>query len=251
VTGYRAPTHDRIAPAIAAIAVQAALLYALVVGLAVQFRAPADTSIALFGIAADPPPPPLVKIVPERVRSKRPEGAAAPPNLRSRATEIAAPPPIVPLDLPPPVIAAPIPAIGADASSGAATIAGPGTGSGGIGNGTGSGGSGDGDGGGGADETPPRHLKGRLKDSDYPRGLGDEGISGTVGVRYVVAVNGRVTDCDVTRSSGNADLDATTCRLIEQRFRYAPSRDARGRPVPSVIVENHSWIIEEEPPTER
>jgi protein TonB len=68
-----------------------------------------------------------------------------------------------------------------------------------------------------------------------------------VGVRYLVWTDGRVRDCEITRSSGSAELDATTCRLIEARFRFRPSRDARGRTVPAVIVENHSWMIRREP----
>ena len=103
--------------------------------------------------------------------------------------------------------------------------------------------SGDGDGG-GMDETPPVHVRGRLRDADYPGDVGEAGFQGTVSVKFLVWVDGRVRDCTVTRSSGNATLDATTCRLIEQRFRYRPSRDADGRAVPAWIVENHQWVIE-------
>ncbi|MEH3121922.1 MAG: TonB family protein [Sphingomonas phyllosphaerae] len=70
-------------------------------------------------------------------------------------------------------------------------------------------------------------------------------------VKYLVWSDGRVRDCRVTKSSGNATLDATTCRLIQRRFRYDPSRDAEGRPVPAWIVENHEWIIVPEPATDR
>ena len=114
---------------------------------------------------------------------------------------------------------------------------------GGIGNGAGPG---EGDGAGGG--TPPRRLSGRLRDSDYPRGLGEAGIEGTVSVEYRVELDGRVTDCVITRSSGSRLLDETTCDLIEQRFRYRPAHDRAGRPVISYIVENHSWIVHDEPP---
>ncbi|HWK35266.1 TonB family protein, partial [Sphingomonas sp.] len=237
----------RIGPAIAAIAVQALLIYALATGLAIRFQMPASDPLNLFAITADPPPPPVVKVVPDPVRNTRPEGAAAPPNLHSRATEIMAPPPILPIPLPTPVVTSPAPATASDPTSGAADRPGPGTGAGGIGDGTGSGGSGDGDGGGWEDETPPRRIGGRLRNADFPRDLSDAGIGGTVGVRYLVRTDGRIGDCEITRSSGNARLDALTCRLIEQRFRYRPSLDARGRPVPSTIVENHSWLIETAP----
>jgi protein TonB len=62
-----------------------------------------------------------------------------------------------------------------------------------------------------------------------------------VSVRYVVATTGRAIGCQVVRSSGNASLDLTTCQLIERRFRFAPSRDARGRAVPSLVSEDHDW----------
>lgn len=250
MTAYRSSPRDRIGPAIAAIAVQALLGYALVVGLAVHFTQRPSDDLKLFGVTPEPPPPPPAKVIPDPVRNTRPEGEASPPNLRSKATEVTAPPPVIPIPLPPPVVAAPKPFTGSEATTGAAPVPGPGTGAGGIGNGTGSGGSGDGDGGGWQDETPPRRIKGRLKDSDYPDDLSDAGIGGTVGVRYTVEADGRVTDCEVTRSSGSARLDAHTCRLIEQRFHYRPALDARGRPVPSTIVENHSWQVEIEPPEE-
>ncbi|MES2442838.1 MAG: energy transducer TonB [Pseudomonadota bacterium] len=185
---------------------------------------------------------------PEPVRRHRPQGAAAPPNLRAEPSEIVAAPP--PLPVPIPVAAAPIAGAGSAPTAGAADIPGPGTGAGGEGPGRGAGGDGDGVGDGDG-ETPPRLRRGRLKDSDYPRAAGEAGVGGTVSVRYVVGTDGRVGDCDVTRSSGNAALDDTTCRLIRERFRFSPSRDARGRPVASVIVENHSWLVHDDPPATR
>ncbi|MDP8994994.1 MAG: energy transducer TonB, partial [Pseudomonadota bacterium] len=91
-------------------------------------------------------------------------------------------------------------------------------------------------------------LRGSLRDSDYPAGLGEAGIGGRVGVRYTVETSGRVTNCIVTRSSGSDLLDRHTCRLIEQRFRFDPSRDGAGWPIRSQIVESHEWIVEDLPP---
>lgn len=228
--------------ALAALAIEAALILALVFGLAGTIPPGVAPELSVFAVA--PPPPPRVERIPPKARTRRPEGAASPPNLRSKATEVVAPKPVVPPPLPSPVVAALVAGTGSAATAGAADRPGPGTGSGGIGDGTGSGGTGDGDGG---EETPPRHVGGRLKDSDYPEAAKAELVGGTVSVRYLVGVTGRVSDCRVTRSSGSADLDATTCRLIEQRFRYKPSRDARGRAVPAIIVENHSWIVNDDP----
>jgi protein TonB len=194
-----------------------------------------------------PAPPPPEKITPHPIRSTKPEGAASPANLRSKATEIVAPVPIVQVTVPPP-----------DRRRAQARHRHP-----------------------GLDRrgrcprprhrrrrrrkrhrqrpcgqwrrrrrrrnTPKRLIRGRLKDSDYPRAAKDALVSGTVSVRYVVAVSGRVTDCTVTTSSGNAELDETTCRLIKDRFRFKPSKDEDGTPVDSIIVENHSWLIDETP----
>jgi len=237
---------DRIRAAVIAAALQVLLVYALVVGLAVRRPSLAESPLTLFGVLPPPPPPPPEKVTRRPLHRARPEGAASPANLRSKATEAVAPIAIVQLTLPPPIVTASKPAAGFQASSGAADVPGPGTGAGGEGNGTGSGGAGDGDGDGGTG-TPPRLIRGRLKDSDYPRGAREGLVSGTVSVRYVVAVSGRVTECTVTRSSGSSELDETTCRLIKQRFRFKPSRDEDGTPVDSIIVENHSWLIDETP----
>ncbi|WP_298089614.1 energy transducer TonB [uncultured Sphingomonas sp.] len=219
---------------------------ALVHGLDVRIAAPAeDEGLSVFSVA--PPPPPPVRVVPERIPSQRAAGRASPRNLRSKATEVAAPVPIIVLPVIPPIVTAPVPRAGNDPTAGASDRPGPGTGAGGLGDGDGAGGDGDGDGDGYALETPPRRIAGRIRDSDYPEAAADAGAGGTVSVRYYVETNGRATHCSVTRSSGNAELDDVTCRLIEKRFRYDPSRDADGRPVRSIIVVDHDWQFEREP----
>jgi protein TonB len=243
---YAQPPRERIGPAIAAAAVSAALGWALLIGLAgAPLAQRFEDGLAVFRVT--PPPPPPTKVVPKRTHSSRPSGRAAPPNIRSQATQVAAPKPIVIVPLPPPPIPVALkPFAGNQPTQGATNKVGPGTGAGGIGDGTGSGGWGDGDGGPG-NETPPVWKRGRLTDADYPRDIGDAGFQGTVAVKFLVWVDGRVRDCQVMKSSGNATLDATTCRLIQRRFRFDPSRDAEGRPVPAWIVENHEWIIVPEP----
>lgn len=215
--------------------------YALFIGLTVRMEVLLERPMAMLDLRTPPPPPPRPPHV-EHPRGKAPSGAASPRNLRSKATKVVAPPPIVlPLVPPPPVIVAPKPGAGLAASTGASDRPGPGRGAGGEGDGTGSGGEGEGDGGG---DVPPRQIRGHLSFSDMPADLRARGVGGTVAVRYHVGTDGRVGDCAVTRSSGTAELDALTCRLIQQRFRFDPSRDAAGRPVRSAIVEDHSWIID-------
>jgi periplasmic protein TonB len=238
----RAGRGTRIAGVIGALMVQGALAWLLVSGLAVRWSAVPSQAMQLLDFAVPPPPPPEEKVPPPRPREQKEEGKASPPNLVSRATEVAAP---LPVPTPPPIPAAIQPAQGSDATSGNAPVAGPGTGAGGEGNGSGSGGEGNGPGAGGG--TPLRWTGGRIRNSDYPKGALAAGVSGTVGLRFTVGVKGRVTDCVVTRSSGNRELDETTCRLIRERFRYKPSRDARGRPYADTVTGEHVWELWDRP----
>jgi protein TonB len=241
--GVQTP-RDRIASATASILLCALLGYALILGLGVTMPAVAPEALKLFAVGPKPPPPPPERVVPRPARSHRPEGAASPANLKAKATEVVAPKPIVPPIVPPPVVVALKPGPGAEATTGAAPVPGPGTGAGGIGTGTGSGRYGDGDGDGG-EETPPRLLQSRFSRGDYREAealVGENNVVGRLGVRYTVGLDGRVTQCRVTRSSGKPALDGITCRLIEKRYRYRPSLDAAGRPVVSTVFHNQTWF---------
>ena len=66
-------------------------------------------------------------------------------------------------------------------------------------------------------------------------------------VSYTAETDGRATNCRITDSSGSPELDDTTCRLIEQRFRFRPSQDRNGRPVRSRIVQDHYWETRDDP----
>lgn len=231
---------DRIRAAAATTALQLAFGYVLINAFGLKLVPVIDDSLKVFDVGVRPPPPPREKPKPSRTPSPEREGAAAPPNLRSKPTEILAPKPIIPLVIPPPVITAPVAGPGEQSRAGAADRPGPGTGSGGEGTGTGSGDSGSG-GGSGAGQ-PLRWLRGRLHDSDYPSTLSNAGIGGMVSVQFRVETDGRVSECAITKSSGNRELDEMTCRLIRQRYRFRPPRDAGGRAVSATVIEDHEWI---------
>ncbi|HEX8654559.1 MAG TPA: TonB family protein [Allosphingosinicella sp.] len=255
---YPPTTAERLRAALPVLLVHALLALALLRGLGFTPGDEADERLKLIDLALPPPvpelsPPPAPSSGDTESRRRgapREEGAASPANIESRATEVVAPT----RPLPSPLPAAAVANSGKDQTQGAAPVRGPGSGSGGVGQGTGSGAGGDGPGGGGEGGygdgrglRPPRWLRGRLRDSDYPRGLGEAGVRGRVGVRYSVETDGRVTNCSVTRSSGSAVLDDTTCTLIEQRFRYDPARDRFGRPIRSNLIESYEWLVEDEP----
>lgn len=220
-----------------------------------EFHKAVDEGLKMFDVV-EPPPPPLSKPAsPDREKKKRrakpkdPEGAASPANLRNTPTEVVAPKPKIPV--PTPLPAAPIAGTGSVEAAGAANVPGPGTGRGGQGIGLGSGTQGTGTGGGGGGGGRPsraRWISGGIRDSDYPRSAVAARQSGVVHLRFVVAPSGRVNQCVVTRSSGSATLDATTCRLIQARFRYRPARDSSGTPIAETIQGEHVWELGPEPP---
>jgi protein TonB len=232
------PVKERAWSAGGAALVVALVGYGLITGLRVSPFARVEQALAMVDIATPPPPKPKPQPKVEHRVAKAAKGKPSPANLRNKATPIVTPPlpPILP---PPPVITAPKPNIGMAAQTGASDRAGPGQGAGGQGDGNGGGGDG-GDG-----DIPPRQIKGNLKFSDLPDDLRTGFAGGTVGVRYSVETDGRVGECKITRSSGRAELDRLTCQLIQQRFRFKPSRDGDDRkPIRSWIVENHSWEID-------
>ncbi len=184
-----------------------------------------------------PPPPPPKEVEPEA--KPRPEAAApapvAPPGGSPSPVRRAAPPPPI-VKLTPTA-----PAGGGVAGTGSGTSAGAGAGggTGGDGTGTGNGTGGDGDGYGG---TAAEQIAGEITSRDYPRDLFEEEVGGRVGIRFTVTTAGRVSDCQVTRSSGTPLLDQLTCRLIRERFRYRPATDERGQPAEDEVEGVHVWV---------
>lgn len=234
---YRSATPaQRTLAAIASVAMVAGVAAAMLFGLRMRLEPGAVPSLIAFSIEAPPRPKPPVD--PPRTGSDAPARAASPANLRNRATPVIAVPPAIPLP-PPPITAATVAAEGTAGQSGATDIPGAGQGTGGIGNGSGGGGSG---GSGTGIAIGPRQIRGRLSVDDFPEGLIGPGERASVGVRYVVEADGRVSSCQVERGSGFAEVDAMACRLISARFRFRPARDRTGQAVRSTVVETHTWF---------
>jgi len=66
-----------------------------------------------------------------------------------------------------------------------------------------------------------------LSDADYPSRAQREERSGTVRYALDVGATGIVTGCQITKSSGYADLDEATCRLLPRRARFESGRAFR------------------------
>jgi protein TonB len=237
-----ASQREKAASALAACAVVLMLAYVLVVGLRVAWTPRANE--VLVSLNLEPPPLREKQRPKQPVRkawSSAPKGSPSPPNLRNQATQVVAPPKQLVI-LPAPIVVATQAGLGNATQTGAADRPGPGQGAGGIGNDNGGGGNG-GRGEGGDAVVGPQQIKGRLRFSDIPEELLGAGEFASVGVRYTVGVDGRVSNCRIDRSSRKPGIDALACRMIERRFRFRPARDEDGRPVRSTVVETHSWSV--------
>lgn len=200
-----------------------------------------QSALSVFDVTAVPPPPPITPEAQrqpqdQRQKPREQEGAASERNLKSEATPIVAPKPPVQLPIPLPVNTSETPNQGASPAQGASNVVGPGTGAGGTGTGTGSGGSGSGAGGGGdggiATRASPisRGPRGR----DFPSHLRRLLSAGyTPWVRFTIEPSGRLSNCRVHQTSGNAELDSVTCALVTRYLVYRPATNRRGEPVAS------------------
>lgn len=226
---------ERAGAIAAVLAIHGALLFALLNLSGTITLADPQESLDLIDIVdlAKPPPPPAPKPIPQKRKEK--EGGSAPKNIKSEATPVVAPKPIVEPQRPNPVVVAELPRAGADPIQGAAPVRGPGTGAGGIGTGTGSGlgGSGPGGGGGGGAAVPVRLVRG-ISGRDYPSAIrASWPRGGAIFLRLRVEANGRPSRCDVMRGFGNSQADQLTCALVMQRGQFRPALDASGRPIPA------------------
>lgn len=79
---------------------------------------------------------------------------------------------------------------------------------------------------------------------DYPQYALDHGEEGSVATQLVVDPAGRVDSCKVVISSGFADLDATTCRLLTSRARFSPARGQDGRPIYGLYRSLINWSLD-------
>ena len=221
--------RERLYALAAVVAVQLCLGFALLTGLRVDIRRSSETVLQLIAVTlSKPPPPPLVQPPP----ASKPHPQSAPKAAPDKSggspgpQPAHAPPSVTPVFAVRPSVAP----SGGGAGSGPALGSGSGGGVGGEGYGGDEGGS------------DLEQIAGEITPRDVPRHLREAGIGGTVGFVFTVGVNGRVTRCAVTRSSGVPELDALTCRLVQQRFVYRPATDRYGRPVSDEVEGEQEWI---------
>jgi protein TonB len=225
--------RERAYALVAVAVVQLALAYALLSGFRVDIARSSEIVSQLIEVSLPQPPVPTPPPEPLRYEPDHHTSSAPRTEPKLLGGSLGPQPTPAPLSIAPVVAVRPL-----AAPSGGGTGTGPAIGN-GAGGGSGGQGYGNSDGGG----TDLELIAGEITPRDYPRHLREAGIGGTVGILFTVGVNGRVTRCTVTRSSGAPDLDALTCRLIQQRFIYRPGTDRYGRPVSDEVEGEHEWEV--------
>ena len=201
------------------------LAYGIITGLAYNVVKQATEELKTFNVEEEPPPPPEEPPPPEpeQVAETPPPVVSPPPIVRTNVT-----PPVVQTvqDAPPPVItpraapappAPPAPPPPPPPPPPVKTV-------------------------------PPRSavgdLQGLFSGNDYPESAIERDEQGSVTVRLTVGTNGRVSNCDVVRSSGSQRLDSTTCRILQSRAKFTPARDNRGNPTTDTVTQRITWVLE-------
>ena len=230
---YRtSPTRSDRAKAIAAVvAVHAGLAALVLSGSRVARESAEQAPTQLIDVALPPPPPPPPPDTKPAPRPEREQGAA---GKKAEPSPVVAPPPRLPAKTPVP--AAPVAGTGSASTAGAATTGtGPGAG------GSGAGGGGGGSGGGGGIGTDVRLLGGnsaRLPARLLRQFTADRGYAH---LWLTIAETGRVTDCSVLQSTGDAKVDQALCGLMVRQSRWTAARDTQGRPITVKVRYTATW----------
>ncbi|HEX7931441.1 MAG TPA: energy transducer TonB [Sphingomicrobium sp.] len=186
--------------------------YALVTGLAYEAAKKVIQKVTTVDIKEEvkkeepPPPPPKKDLPPPPIVAPPPKvNLAPPPQITTVAEPPPAPPPMVVL---PPAPAAPPPPRFTPKGA-----------------------------------QPKGNPSNWATTNDYPSRALREEREGTTGFRVTVGTDGRVTDCQVTSSSGHADLDAATCDNVRRRARFNPATDGEGNPTTGSFSSRVRWVI--------
>lgn len=83
-----------------------------------------------------------------------------------------------------------------------------------------------------------------ITQEDYPLAAIKAKAESSVRITWKITVLGFATDCKVIESSGNADLDFTSCDLIMRRARYKPAQDQYGMSMESQATRTIKWVLQ-------
>ena len=166
--------------------VHAVLGYAFVTGLGMQYVKKAAEQLNVIDVKEEPPPPDEEPPPPPPDKPIEPPPVVSPPPIvqtpapAPTMTVVRTPPPVfnpTPVAAPPP----PAPPVISKAAG------------------------------------PKGNANAWFSSDDYPASALRAEAQGTTAVSYDIDATGRVVSCRVSQSSGNADLDDVTCRLMQRR----------------------------------
>lgn len=90
----------------------------------------------------------------------------------------------------------------------------------------------------------PRNDPARwLSNDDYRPSWARRELTGTARFRLEIAASGKVTGCSITGSTGHAELDQATCKLVTRRARFEPARGGNGEPVAGRYDGSVRWVL--------
>ena len=195
-------------------AIHLALGYAFVTGLAYQYVKKVSEKLNTFDVEEPPPPPPDEPPPPPPDMPVVPPPVVTPPPIVQAPTQA---PPIITTPVPPPprpVEAPPPPPPPAPPRVSQAAV---------------------------AKGNPWQYFN----SDNYPPSALRAGEQGRVVAMLTIGTDGRVSDCEVSTSSGSAALDQATCRIAKSRVRYSPAKDENGQPIASRTSLPVKWVIPE------
>jgi periplasmic protein TonB len=198
------------------IVVVGSLMYAIVTGLAYNVVKKSIQDLKTFNVEEQPPPPEPPPPPPKDIPKVPPPPMMPPPLVRTQAP----PPPIQVVESPvipqiPPVRMAP-PKPPPPPAPRKTVSAQPARGD----------------------------VRSSFSNDDYPEAAIAAEAQGTAQARLTIGTDGRVTGCDLIRSTGNNALDSTTCNILRRRVKFTPARDSNGNPTTDTYTTPPiSWVL--------
>jgi TonB family protein len=90
---------------------------------------------------------------------------------------------------------------------------------------------------------PSLGLATYISSRDYPREAVRRHEQGRVEFELTISPEGVPSACRILASSGSAALDEATCRIMRDRPRFTPARDAEGRATADTIRSAVFWAL--------
>jgi len=78
---------------------------------------------------------------------------------------------------------------------------------------------------------------------DYPMKAFEKSAEGVTRFELLISPEGKIVDCKILSSSGNAELDETTCYLTRKRAQFRPARGENGAPAWGVYRSQALWAL--------